>query len=299
MANFVLNDLKRVFLAKGNALKQLIIINVVVFFLFGITDNLLTLFQVPFQFTPHFLLESDPIKLLKQPWGFFTYMWFHGGFWHILGNMLWLYFLGRILQDFLGPRKVINAFVLGGLAGGLLFVLIYNFMNIVLPGNEYFRYLPMLGASGAVLSVVLAAATLRPDHTLHLFLIGPVRIKYLALFSLLMTFMSDTVYNPGGLFAHLGGAFIGYAYIRGLQNGKDYGRPIDWVLDRLSGEKKPRMKKAYSNPNRAPRNDREYTSTRANEQRKIDAILDKISKSGYDSLSKEEKEFLFSVSNKK
>ena len=199
--------------------------------------------------------------------------------------MLFLYWFGKIINDNIGNNALISLYILGGIIGGLLYMAIYNIIPYY--GNQINQSL-MLGASAGVFSVVVSSATLIPNYTFHLLFIGPIRIKYIALFYVASSFFDITGNNSGGEIAHLGGALIGYLYIKQLQNGNNMGDPIIRILNFFHKPKTNKSKDDYSYQN----------INKEISQDDIDKILDKISESGYSSLSKSEKEKLFNASKK-
>ncbi|MBN8701741.1 MAG: rhomboid family intramembrane serine protease [Bacteroidetes bacterium] len=283
----ILDDLKNTF-SNNNSLPKLIVINAILFVLI----NILNLISENFYL--YFSLPSTINSLLHYPWTLLTYMFTHKDFFHFLFNMLWLYWMGIIALDFLGSKRLVAIYILGGLSGGVLFLLSYL---IVLNGDS-----PMylLGASGAVMAVVVAIATLVPDYEIILLLFGRVKLKYLALASFVITTLIDLNVNTGGKIAHLGGALFGLTYTFLYKRGTDLSIPITKFLllfDRNSKlfEKKSKMKVVYKNTATAQKTS---TISQTELQEKTDIILDKISKSGYESLTAEEKDILFKASRK-
>jgi len=205
--------------------------------------------------------------------------------------MITLYWFGRILSDLIGSKKLMNLYMLGAASGGLLYLLIYNvaldYINIPKEHGT------LIGASGAVYAIVVAAATLSPGYTVRLFFTWDVKIIYIAAAIIFLSFIGTTGGNAGGNFAHLGGALFGFVYIKLLRHGTDIAKPFNLVIDTFTGlfKKKSNMKVSY-------RNDTPITKNQTPDQKEIDAILDKISRSGYESLSKEEKQKLFRASQK-
>ncbi len=199
--------------------------------------------------------------------------------------MLFLYWFGKIIHNNIGNNALISLYILGGIIGGLLYMAIYNIIPYY--GNQINQSL-MLGASAGVFSVVIGSATLIPNYTFNLLFIGPIRIKYIALFYVASSFIDITGNNSGGEIAHLGGALIGYLYIKQLQNGNNMGDPIIRILNFFHNSKINKSKDDYSYQN----------INKEISQDDIDKILDKISESGYSSLSKSEKEKLFNASKK-
>jgi membrane associated rhomboid family serine protease len=283
MANFIIEDVKNIFKGKDTILSQIIVLNVAVFIVFNIIENF-----YPIKFW--FMLPGNLLGLITKPHTIVTYMFLHASFFHILFNMLWLYYMGQILIEYLGTKKFSAAYFLGGIAGGLAFVL---FSNIV-SGINGLGSLGLVGASGAVMAVVFAVATLLPEFTFRLFLIGNVKMKYVAAGALILTSVLDFSVNTGGKIAHFGGALFGFVYIKYLQKGNDLGEPFYKVVNffkYLFSSKPKKMKVTHRNSN--PKHSAAAPKAK---QEVIDRILDKISKSGYDSLTKEEKEILFKMS---
>ncbi len=285
------DEIKRAF-QEGNALMRLIYINLgvfIVYILLRVISSLLK-FDIADIFIDWTALPSNLSRLITRPWTLFTYMFLHQGFLHILFNLLYLYFAGRLFMEHMGGRRLLSTYILGGLAGGALYVISYNIFPMF---NEAVIGSDNRGASAGVMAVVIAIATYIPNFRVRLFFTLEVKLWILAALLLLM----DLIYlgegnNPGGHIAHLGGALFGYLFIRRLQAGKDITEGFSSFMDNIANWFKPRpkIKKVYA---RDTQNDRVYHENKAYNQQKVDDILDKISKSGYDSLSKEEKDFLF------
>ncbi|MEP7168195.1 MAG: rhomboid family intramembrane serine protease [Bacteroidota bacterium] len=293
----IIEDIKQN-LRKSDTLQKLIIINVVVFALFGLIHQILRLMRSSFDiynYTEKWLtVPSSLSSLLYRPWSILTYAFYHEEIFHILFNMLWLYWMGKILAEYLGNKKLLSTYVLGGMSGAVLYILFFNIFPLF---SETVQSSFALGASGSVLAITIAVATLLPDYTIFLIFIGPIKMKYIAAVTVLIDLLSITGSNAGGHIAHLGGALFGFIYIKQLQKGNDLAKGFNKLTDFISGifKPKPGMKVAYKNPgskkNPAARNEPD--------QETIDRILDKISRSGYTSLSKEEKEILFKASGNK
>ena len=301
------DEIKNVFRKPDNGLWQLIAINVGVWLFLRLSEVILTIAGVTSWgngkalYLEYLGLPSALDHLLVRPWTLITTFFTHYDFFHILFNMLILYWFGIILKEYLGNKKLLNTYILGGLSGGLLFILIYNISPMfegVVTGAS------LIGASAGALAVVVGAATLMPDYQIHLILLGPVRIKYIAGVLVLMSLLGTIGENAGGDIAHLGGAGIGFFYIRQLQKGKDWGAWVQSVFGffksffvrpsniRVS-HKKPKTSKATKT--KKPAATKSGTTVAQDE---IDAILDKISDSGYESLTKAEKQKLFNASKK-
>ncbi|MBB2145676.1 rhomboid family intramembrane serine protease [Pedobacter sp. LMG 31464] len=204
-----------------------------------------------------------------------TYQFFHADFFHVLFNMLWLYWMGQLFLDFLKPRQFHFVYFAGGVFGAIFFALIYN----VLPAYKSFADSAILiGASASVMAIFTAITTLVPNFSIHLLLIGPIRIKYLLAVYIFLDIIAIEKFDGGSL-SHLGGALLGFIYIKLLQNGTDITKIF---------ERKPKLK--------VVRNENVKKQEFVVNQKEIDAILDKISKTGYDKLSRDEKETLFKAS---
>jgi membrane associated rhomboid family serine protease len=265
----------------GSRLNLFIGINVLVFLIIGIVAvfDLFTGSMMADRLTK---LLSMPAWLPYLPYKFWTpltYMFLHREFFHILFNMLWLYWMGRIFEEYLKPEQFTFTYIAGGLAGALFYILAYNIFPAFSTNAENSV---ILGASASVNAIVIAIATLLPDYSIMLLLFGIVRLKYLAIAFILIDFLSIAASNPGGSIAHLGGALLGFMYIKQLQNGRDWSK----IFHRRMKLKVVSNQKTARNIHQLP------------DQEIIDHILDKISKSGYESLSKKEKEQLFNASKK-
>lgn len=241
--------------------------------------------------------------LALKPWTPITYMFTHQGFIHLLFNLLWLWWFGKIFLAYLDQRKLLSLYILGGLAGALLYIAVFNIFP-AFAGTVNVSI--ALGASASVMALVIGTAVYLPDLELHLLFFGRVKLKYLALATFFITSVFDFSVNTGGKIAHIGGAMMGFAYGYGIRNGTDIGAWLNRIIDFFVTLFKPgkKMKVTYKKTGAAfeankTRTDQEYNSVKAEQQKTIDHILDKISKGGYDSLTREEKAILFSESQKK
>lgn len=293
------DDFKNAFQRHNNAHAQLIIINVVIFLVIGFISVIGLIAQapaIPDFIYKQFLIPPTMAEFLSRPWTLITYMFAHHRFdiFHILFNMLGLYWFGKLLVEYLGSDKLTAIYILGGLAGGLLYLLMFNTIPFF---AERSGFEGMVGASAAVFAIMVAAATLLPDYTFFLLFLGPVRIKYIALFYVVVSYLGTTQLNAGGNIAHLGGALLGFIYIKQLKAGVNWGGwitvTLDWVKDLFKS--KPAVKVTYRKEDK--RSAKPASPSKAS-QAEIDAILDKISDRGYESLTKEEKEKLFNASKK-
>jgi len=283
----ILTEIKESF-KEGSALTRLIYINLGVFLLIRIVNVFYFLAGAEFPFIDWLALPADVHTLASRPWTLFTYMFLHFDFLHILFNILWLYWMGQIFLGYFDQGKLIAIYLLGGITGGLFYVLGYNLFPVF---SETLANSRLLGASASVIAIVTALAIYAPNHTIHLMFIGPVKMKYIALFSVLLYIIGISSTNAGGNLAHLGGAFWGMIYILQLRKGFDPAKGVTWLLNSLKKlfTSQPKVKVSY----RKPVNDIEYNQLKNQDQTRMNEILEKISKSGYGSLSKEEKEILF------
>lgn len=278
----------------GNVMTRLIFINVFIFIVLKIINVIFTLFNIYGVDLVTFLgVPSHIPLLLNRFWTPLTYMFVHEGFLHLLFNMLWLYWFGQIFMEYFTGRTLACLYVLGGLAGALLFVVAFN----TIPYYTLMDRGWMIGASAAVMAIVMGTAFYRPDVQLNLLFIGSVKIVYIAIFAFLLDFLSlGDASNPGGHVAHIGGALLGYLFAVQYRKGKDItawtGNAIDWV----TGLFKPKRNRSRMKVKHARDADWEYNHRKHQEQEEIDAILDKLKQSGYSSLSAEEKRKLFNAS---
>jgi membrane associated rhomboid family serine protease len=294
-------EIKRMYYT-GNIIIKLIFINVAVFILI----NLIGLFS--FLFTGAgteslgiinwLAVPADLGKLLYRPWTIVSYAFLHYDFLHILFNMLWLYWFGKIFLEFLSPKQLLSVYLLGGISGAALYILAYNVFPafaLALP------YSYALGASAAVYAVVVAIAAFVPDYSIILMFIGKVKIKYIAIFVVVLDLLSISGGNAGGHIAHLGGALFGFLFATQIKSGSDITSWFGNFTNDIAGwfKSKPKMRVTENKFKNKATSDIEYNQQKAADQEVIDKILEKISKSGYNSLSKKEKEILFKMSNKK
>ena len=301
-------NLRNAFRHDNNSLYKLLAINILVFMVVLVARVMLTITgfgDIYASGIAHLMMPASLSKLATQPWAIFSYMFLHEGIFHILFNMLFLFWFGQLVHQFLGSRKLANLYILGGVAGALFYVLIYNLA-------PYFRGSVdsslMLGASAGVFAVVVGAATLSPNTTFFLILLGPVKIKYIAIFYVVLSFANSAGANAGGELAHLGGALLGYLYIIELRRGVDWGVPVQKVgifFENLLSKRqkvnvsyrKPKSSGGYKPFSKSTDTKPAFKSSDAS-QEEIDVILDKIAEKGYEALSKEEKRKLFEFSKK-
>ena len=302
----IFDDIRHAFTRGGNAVTQLILINVIVFVSlillrplsyltgFGSFHELLII---------NLGLPAHFMHFLFKPWTILTYFFTHEQFLHIIFNMLNLYWFGQLVREYVGNKRLVSLYFLGGLAGGVLYLLFYNLV-------PYFEMRAegalMIGASASILAIIVAAATLLPDYTFNLILLGPVRIKYIAAFLVVMSISGIIEVNgrignnAGGNIAHLGGVVLGFVFMKQLQRGNDLGKPLHAIgaFFRNLFSSRPRMRATFNSTSSGTKNSGGSAPGGRPNQTEIDLILDKISESGYESLTKEEKQKLFRASQK-
>lgn len=309
MFQSIIEDIKREY-SYGNMVTRIIITNVVVFIainMLWITARLTHAWQTPEWYTfilNSFMVSSDWMHNLTHPWAFFTHMYMHEGFWHLLWNMLIFFWFGRIVGDLIGNQRVLPIYLISGFAGGVIFALTGSLLPAAAGMPVY-----ALGASAAVMGTVVAAGVLAPDYNMRLLLIGDVKLKYIVAGLIFMDLigMAGNV-NTGGYIAHLGGSLFGWLFVLQLSNHTDWSVPVNRILDSINNffqalfsrtRSRPKVVyKAKQKQQAAPKSNKAHAQSDHNDQEKIDRILDKIKESGYDSLSKEEKAFLFNASKK-
>lgn len=293
-----LEDMKR-FFRDSSILPRLIIANVGIWILIQVAYVFGMLFKYPVEVIDmavleYFALPASLDILITRPWTLFTYMFLHTDFWHILFNMLWLYWFGKIFLQYLNQRQMLITYLLGGLAGGLLYILSFNVFPVFADSLIQAR---ALGASASVMAIVVAIAMYVPNYTINLLFIGRVKIFYLAIVLFVLDFFMIRHGNSGGHIAHIGGAIYGFLYIHYLRQGRDMSKMFPGRGNRKIRFKRKNTSGGQQNYGR-PVSDEEYNRKKAANQKRIDKILEKISRSGYDSLTKEEKALLFDSSHK-
>ena len=273
--------------------EKLIYINVIVFaviviakaLFFSFTSKNLEIFEA------YFALPEDLEKLIFKPWTIVTYSFLHGGFKHLLFNMIALYYSGRIFLVFLSSKQFRNFYILGGLLGGLTFLLSYN----LLPAFKNDHSI-LVGASAAIFSILVGAATIAPNYVVKFFGLFDVKLWVIAVLTIISFISLIPGFNSGGEFAHLGGALLGYLYASNIKNSGTFDFKISKFFDKFFGLfnfKRGKLKTVHKKKKKHFAGHTKEEFGEFNNQKQIDVILDKIAKSGYDSLTKEEKEFLF------
>jgi membrane associated rhomboid family serine protease len=285
----------------GNALTMLIAVNLIVFvilafvkviYYFTRSDQGLALFYNNFFYWLTLPAEMD--KFFSRPWTLITHMFVHDtqNVWHILGNMIWLWAFGYILQDLTGSRQIIPLFFYGALAGALGYMVAYN---VVPPLREHIAVAQAFGASAGIMAIAIGTTTLAPNYKIFPMLNGGIPIWIITVLYLIIDLATIPVSNPGGHIAHIIGGLMGFLYMVVLKKGKDLGNWMnnfyDWVSNLFNPDKPKKGKTVRSQlfykATVAP-----FTKTPSVTQQRIDEILDKIGQRGYNALSEDEKEIL-------
>ena len=282
--------------------EKLIAVNVLAFVLFFFFRTLAFLFNFETDSILEWLVfPKEPGEFLFKPWSIITYAFLHSGIWHLLSNMLILYFSGMYFLNYFSPKKLLNFYFLGGIFGALVYMASYNlFPAFQGTGRSY-----LIGASAAVMAILVGIATHIPHMRVRLILLGSIKLWWIAAFLVVLDVIQIPISNPGGHLAHLGGAGFGYLYAKQLGKGNNiaagFEKFLDWVGSLFSSNSAQKNKSNLKTVHKKQTTGNTSTgyNTRARnkreEQEKIDAILDKISKSGYDSLTKQEKDYLFNA----
>jgi membrane associated rhomboid family serine protease len=289
------DDIQAEFNKPNNAVVQLILVNIAVWVLLSVLTLIghLGADSITEVITRQFILPSTLRELLFRPWSIISFGFTHLGFGHIFYNLLALWFFGRHIQDLIGSNRVLGIYLLSVLLSGFSYLLFGVILDIFPVGTG------LLGASGGVYGVVVALSTLSPNYRVRVIFIGLVEIKWIALTFVFLSIIGLTGGNAGGNVAHLGGALMGFIFIKQLNNGNDLGRPVVDFIYAIPNlfKKKSKMKVTYRSSKKA-KPSQETPSSNGVSQAEIDRILDKISQSGYPSLTKDEKDKLFKYSNK-
>jgi membrane associated rhomboid family serine protease len=331
MLQSIWDDIRREF-DYGNMINRIIIVNVAIYLAVNLMWAGLSLFNgqstpaVYYDIVHFFAISNSGWHTLTHPWSVLTHMFLHEGFWHILFNMLWLYWFGRIFGDLLGDRRVLPLYILGGVAGAVFFWLGAGLTGFASGGTHF-----ALGASAAVMCIVVATGMFAPEYSIRLLFLGNVRIKYIVVFVVLMNIIAlGSSVNTGGTFGHLGGIAMGFLFTWYLRRGTDLTEPVQSAINGVTGLYDSILRPSKEHQRRGPRaafrggrsvketatkerpsfmrragGSRTKKTSSKNEptgtlthQEQLDAILDKIKDKGYKSLTQEEKDFLFRASNR-
>lgn len=286
----IIDELKQNF-KQGNYLIKLIFINIGIFVFVKLINLIFYLFTKVYLdefFTYWLAFPSGFNNIITKPWTIITYMFMHASIWHLIFNLLWLYWFGQIFFQYLDQKKFLSVYLLGGIIGALAFAVVYNLFPAF---SSLAQYSSLVGASAAIMAIVIAISAIVPDYSLNLLFFGPVKLKYIAIITIVIDVISIPYSNAGGYISHIGGAVWGYVFAMQYKKGHDISKGFSKFIDFIFTIFKPkkRMKVTY----KKPVDDYDYNKQKADDQKEIDRILDKIAKGGYESLSKKEKDFLF------
>ncbi len=295
------------FFAQKSALSNLILINILVFLFINLISLILFLLSIDQAFAQTngvsrlafwLSLPADLSQLIYKPWTLITYMFVQEGLFHLAFNMMVLYVGGQIFINYLSSKMMVTTYFIGGLSGALFYIIAFNIFPAFAANVSNAI---ALGSSASVLAVFVASATLAPNLKLQLFLFGRISLKYIALVIIILDVLNIQNGNAGGHIAHLGGALYGFLFVSQMKRGTNIGSFFEKLrFDTFfNWFKKPKQNFRDVYTNKRPSKDENYLRKKAEEQAQIDEILEKIKKSGYDSLSSNEKAKLFSASNKK
>ncbi len=291
----IIDEIKASF-RKGSTLTRLIYINLAVFILVNLVEAVFFLSNNHARFSGFMSLlavPADTAMLVRRPWTVITYMFTHKNFIHILFNILWLYWFGKVFLEYFDGKKLVGVYLLGGLAGAVFYIVSFNLFPVF---SQDIGRSVALGASASVTAIAIAIASYVPNYTWNMLFLGRIKIIYVAIAVLLLSSLIGFSENTGGKIAHIGGALFGYLYTVRYKQGKDMTRTLNHFLEKLFAIFKPKPKIRVTH--RRAETDMDYNKRKADEQKDVDRILDKIAKSGYSSLSAREKEILFRQSNK-
>ena len=297
----ILDDLKLQYTV-GGITQRLIFWNVGLFVIPMVVFSILSLFNIGLPFlrwdvpvaNDWLSLSSNPANLLWKPWSLIVYAFLHAGFLHLLFNMMVLYFAGGLFLTFFTQKQLFGLYILSAVFAGLVFIASYNLLPM-LTGNAYVS--KMVGASASIMAILIATAVYAPYYEVRLMLLGTVKLWHIAIVLVVLDLVQVSAENTGGHLAHLAGALFGFVYVKALHSGTDMTNGVTAIINFFTGlftsRKKAPFTKVHRNTNQPV--ERTVKNTKDITQKQIDEILDKISKSGYDSLTKEEKEFLFKI----
>lgn len=292
----MLDQIKQTF-KNGNSLIRLIYINIAVYIALQLMLIIFRLFNINFEPITYLAIPADLTEILKHPWTIVSYMFLHEQLFHILFNMLALYWFGQLFLMFFSQKQLVSLYLIGGFAGAIFYVAAYNIFPFFQP---VLHQSLLMGASGSIMAIIVASAMQSPNMAMRVIFIGEVKLKYIAAFAVLASVFGITSNNAGGEIAHLGGALTAYIFIVSLRQGTDITKGLNKAIDAVYDLFKPRKLKVSSGkkPGNYKMSDAEYNVYKARKMEEIDKILDKIKTSGYDSLSADEKKKLFEQGKK-
>ncbi len=288
--------LNRLRMRNASALVWLLVLNVGIWLAVKIVGVGFSLFGInEFDWLKYLEMPAAWTVWLQQPWTVLTYMFLHSEFFHLFFNMLCLYWFGRLFLERFTQKQLVGLYILGGIAGAAAYMGAYNLFPIF---SDKILGSYLLGASASIMAIILAITMTKPNYSIRLFLIGDIKLKYIGVITVVLILLSVNGTNAGGEWAHLGGVVMGILYALAWKKGVDLAeiinKPIDLVVTLF---RKPKKKTKRANFRRQPKTDAEYNQSKANDEAEIDRILDKIKRSGYQSLTENERNFLFKQKN--
>jgi len=283
----IIDDLKMQYKLGGMA-QKLIYWNIACFLVSYVIFGLLRLVNIDIDFIQYVSLSSNPSDILWKPWSLITYAFFHSDIFHIFFNLIVLNFSSQLFLTYFSQKQLLGLYITSAVFSGLVFVSSFYLMNI----NS-----PIVGASGAIMAILVATTVYNPLMNIRLLIIGSIKLWHITLVILVIDLLQIRMENTGGHIAHLAGAFFGYIFVVLLRNGTDVSiivsNAINYFVNLSSKSTSTPFKKVHKNYKRPVEKPISKIITKDKTQQQIDEILDKISRSGYDCLTKEEKEFLF------
>ena len=283
----IIDDLKMQY-KFGGITQKLIYWNIACFLVSYVLFGLLGLINIKIDFLQYVSLSSNPVDLLWKSWSIISYSFFHSDFFHIFFNLIILNFSSQLFLTFFNQKQLLGLYLLSAVFAGIVFVSSFYLMDIIAP---------IVGASGAIMAILVAVTTYQPLMNVRLLLVGNVKLWQITLVILVLDLLQIRMDNSGGHIAHLAGAFFGFVFVKLLENGTDLSKIVSTIIDFFvnlfkKSPSKP-LKTVHKNYKKPTEMATSRIVTKDKTQQQIDEILDKISRSGYDCLSKEEKEFLF------
>jgi membrane associated rhomboid family serine protease len=288
----IINDIHQSY-KKGDLLSKLIYLNLFVFLFYKVLTTLFFLFSVQnTSIISWFALSSNFNDLLTKPWTIISHMFYHQGFIHLAFNLIGLYFYGKIFSQYLNSKQLVSTYVIGGLFGALFYYLSFNYLEAFESDSKSFAF----GASAAVLAILTSIATYTPNYRVTIPLVATFELKYVALVFIFLDIMLIPSSNGGGHIAHLGGAFYGFYFGHRLKQGKDISIWFNNLMNSISNYSRKDLN--LKTVHKRAKTDDQWRNEKKQSQVQINLILEKISKSGYESLNDKEKEILFKESKK-
>jgi membrane associated rhomboid family serine protease len=288
----IINDLKLQY-KTGDMGTKLIFWNILLFLVPEVVCGLLKLFKIEIDYQVYIALSNNVLMLAFKPWTIISYAFFHGGFFHLIANMLMLHFVNRLFTTYFSQKQMFGLYFLGSIFAGFIYIVSYALLPLLANQNAL-----LVGSSASVMAILIATTTYQPNMNIRMPLIGNIKLWHIAIVFLAIDLIQLPMNNTGGHLSHIGGAIFGFIFTKSLQYGTDltkaFNKMVDWFVSLFSVKKATPFKKVHRNI--SPISKTNTTSKiviKDKTQQQIDEILDKISQSGYDSLTKEEREFLF------